>query len=104
MRFNGYSDTTAEGRNAKWSQGEGEPPRRMTVKDELRDARLVAAWYATTHGDRLDHDAHCPAGWVPERRRGPSPTCTCGWADAGPALERLADLAYERANPPEETK
>lgn len=74
----------------------------MSIKDELADARLVAAWYATTHGDRLDHDSHCPAqtrGFVRDavgQAIRPLVTCTCGWAEAGPALERLADLAYER--------
>jgi hypothetical protein len=79
------------------TEGEDEQPPRRTVRDELNDARLVGAWYAMTHGNRLDHDHHCPV--VLTRADGKTPratTCTCGWVEAEPALERLADDAYER--------
>lgn len=52
------------------------------------DVLAVGGWFAVTHAD-LGHDHHCVTRTAIRPR--PDTVCTCGWAKAEPALERLAE-------------
>ena len=83
-------------RDAEWADYRQDPESVSPSADRralLALLRPIGNWYATTHGNDLDHDHHC---------RGAEP-CTCGWAEAAPALDAISFIDDALPSPADKT-